>query len=63
MYLDHALYITNQQDNGEDLIDDIKDQQAQIVSLYHMYKLKDTCNDGGGMDISNAGVYIGSLTS
>ena len=24
-----------------------------------MYKLKDTCNDGGGMDISNAGVKIG----
>ena len=31
MYLDHALYITNQQDSGEDLIDDIIHEVAHAV--------------------------------
>ena len=31
MYLDHALYITNEQDNGEDLIDDIIHEVAHAV--------------------------------
>ena len=31
MYLDNALYITNQQDNGEDLIDDIIHEVAHAV--------------------------------
>jgi len=36
MYLDHALYITNQQDSGEDLIDDIIHEVAHAVEeKYH----------------------------